>query len=390
MRTTYPSTDGPSGISTTVQTPDALLFMYSPQPVIVETPDAPDASSYIEVTVTSMETRKSHTEKRFFHNGAVEFDVSRTMQLLAQPVEKVLSRVDFGGRYGLAERFKLEIGFRDYDGILYPLTSYDDIQAMYGALDQGESYSAKKVQRRLWLNYPQTFSLQRASDGFLGFMTPDGDMFETPRTDEPENIEASLVDSMNYSGAGALVDKLYAGSSMELMVTRRYRVADGEAVDEFYSFMTVVPDTCRSGVYLRWLNREGGVSYWLFQRSQQRTTAAVRSSHEAFIEGNPAAPVKNIYQSPRKADYREARELVLGAVGLSADEYDDLCSLAVSPAVEMLVLDRDPDVRLEGPQKWMQVTVTASTYARDIRRTTPSSQDLEFTIELPERNTVRL
>jgi hypothetical protein len=39
---------------------------------------------------------------------------------------------------------------------------------------------------------------------------------------------------------------------------------------------------------------------------------------------------------------------------------------------------------------WELVYVAAGSLARNSRRNTPSRQDLEFVIELPERNTIKL
>ena len=42
------------------------------------------------------------------------------------------------------------------------------------------------------------------------------------------------------------------------------------------------------------------------------------------------------------------------------------------------------------PYIWQRVNVAGGTFARNVRRETPSRQDLEFIIELPERNTIKL
>ena len=135
------------------------------------------------------------------------------------------------------------------------------------------------------------------------------------------------------------------------------------------------------------------------------------------------------FVNSQKADYSEVREVVLGAVGLSREEYEDLCDLATSPLVERLIppqeevigvnavidgggaapqdtaydggeasadndtiIDAEAQVEAEATVKllWQRVNVAAGTFARNIRRNTPSRQDLEFVIELPERNTIKL
>lgn len=386
MRTTNVTTTGPSTLQMQVTAPDPLVLMYSPQLVRVTTGGAPSSATAVRVTLMNRAQMRAHAETRAFFKGEVEFDVSRIMQLLATPVELVLGRVDFGG--DLSESYTLTVEFIDTDGNAYELASYDDILALYGSLDAGETYGAE-TQRRLWLSLPQTFTALRPTLGTQRITVKvDGVTYGTGDTDGRLVSEVNLVQILQDNGV-----ILSGRANLVAEFSARYVLSDGEAGLALTRDITLVPESCPAdaGVYLRWLNREGGVSYWLFKRSQSRVTSAVRSSYETHLSGVPGAPVNNIYRNARKADYREGRELVLGAVGLSTEEHADLCTLATSPAVEMLALPEGYDGgRLEGPQKWMQVTVTAGTYARDIRRETPSRQDLEFIIELPERNTARL
>ena len=388
MRQTTVTTTGPSALQLQVTAPDALVLMYSPQRVIVTTGGSASTRTEVAVTVVCPAARRTHTERRAFFQGGAEFDISRTLQLLATPVETALMRVDFGGANGLTEVFQLHVELMDTDGVGYPVADYD-IRALYGALDGGETYGAP-LQRRLWVNLPQTFTTNRTASDMFGVVVG-GVRYDVPNSDGIQSAEVDLVQTM-LDGGGSL-DSLQTPNEVQARVTNGYLLKDDAGTMTLWRDLTLVPDTCPadSGVYLRWLNREGGVSYWMFRKSQSRITSAVRTSVETYLSGLQAAPVNNVYRNARRADYREARELVLGAVGLSAAEHDDLCALAVSPAVEMLVVPEGyAGGRLEGPQKWVQVTVAAGSYARDVRRGTPSRQDLEFIIELPERNTARL
>lgn len=389
MRKTTATTTGPSALQLQVEAPEALALMYSPQRVIVTATDTAPSNTAVAVTVQNTASGQSYTEKRAFYQGVAEFDIARPMQLLAPPISNVLTRVDFGGPDGLTEPYELRVELVDTDGRNYTAANYE-IRALYGALDGGETYG-KKTSRRLWVNLPQTFTVNRSYNGVFAIEVA-GQTYTVPGADTAQkSAEADIVQAV-LAGGGS-ISQLAKAKKLAARVSNSYALTDNNASIAAWRDFTLTPDTCPAdaGVYLRWLNREGGVSYWMFQRSQSRTTAAVHNSFEVYLPGAPAAPVSGIYRNTRRADYREARELILGAIGLSSEEHAELCTLATSPAVEMLVLPDDyTGGRIDGPQKWVQVTVTAGTYERDIRRTTPSRQDLEFIIELPERNTARL
>lgn len=87
-----------------------------------------------------------------------------------------------------------------------------------------------------------------------------------------------------------------------------------------------------SPFYLRWLNRFGGMDYWLFSVRQEYGTK--QDSQELF---NPHIA------DPDKAagtDYaiskRITRSLVVGAEGLSLNECEELGLICMSPVVQYL------------------------------------------------------
>lgn len=416
-----------------VEYPDPVVFMYSPQVVQVTSVSANAGTQPVLLTVTHVASGRSHTETHRLHNETVRFDIHRIMQLLAPDVDTLLSRLDYEAGARLTEQFTLKLMYKGPDSILYSLYNFDDltitpIVALYGSLDQGEIYG-EHTQRRLWLRFPQTLALWANRHGEQAFITDEAYIYP----DAPEgagSAECDLVNALEQTGEDELLEKLRRGVPLRnLGLTWRERIENGTSDWQEYRLITLVPDNSWKGTYLRWLNRRGEVSYWLFCNSQLRTTTSVRDTFSRYYEGNPAAPADGVYTNERKADYREARELVIGATGLTRDEYEDLCDLAVSPVIERLMLpvpkeDTEPvlvydggdskadadinfqsmagadttieggeastGVRIRGPYVWQRVTIAPGTFTRNIRRDTPNLQDLEFIIELPERNTIKL
>ena len=403
--------------------------MYSPQ--LVRVTGNTSASARATVILTHVSSGRQHSETRAFYDGAVRFDLSRMMQLLAPDVDTLFQRLSYETGQSLSEAFSLRVSYISESGQAYQILNADDITGMYGALDQGEVYG-ETAQRRLWLNYPQTFNLWKNSQGDTAFLF-DGVYIHPDISGAEPCHECDFIGAMQKAGYADGLSSLLPGRSLRNAgLTWSQRVERGTETPIGVRTMTIVPDDCKEGTYLRWLNRRGEVSYWLFKNSQIRVTAAIRDNFVRFYENDPSEPIAGAYNNPQKTDFREARELVIGAVGLSRDEYDDLCDLATSPLVERLLLNSsrdqdagteadviyaggnatteseviiesgaDLDTEIDGgdalerrpePSEyvWQRVNVTAGSYSRSIKRETPNLQELEFIIELPERNTIKL
>ena len=420
MKTT---TSTVNGLTLTIGYPNNVAFMYSPQLVRVtgEVPTGAKAS----ITVKHMDSGRAHTETRAFFNGAVQFDISHVMQLLAPDVDSLFERLDGEIGQNLTEFFEFRLHYL-HDGQKWEVLSREDIVAFYGALDPGETYG-KPAQRRLWLNFPQTFNLWKNKAGEVFFAYGDLDIYpELNKTNG--NKPCYECDFIRTLGGTA---GFTPGVAKDVWLTWKTRVENGAETAEDFRHLVLIPDGSRmgDGTYLRWLNRRGEVSYWLFTNSQIRATTAVRSRFKRYYENDPHEPVGASFVNSQKADYSEVREVVLGAVGLSREEYEDLCDLATSPLVERLIppqeevigvnaiidgggaapqdtaydggeasadndtiIDAEAQADTPATEKllWQRVNVAAGTFARNIRRNTPSRQDLEFVIELPERNTIKL
>ena len=433
-----------TGRNVRIDYPNRIAFMYSRQPVIVTFISGAAGVTSVDVKLTCTTTGRTHTESRAPYSSRLEFDLSRIMQLLATDVDEITKRIDEGSGQGLSEPFSLEVSYTASNTTTSLLKT--DIVGMYGALDQGEIYG-KHTQRRLWVNFPQTFNLWRDSDGITQFVTDEA-FVPTGASDEP-CYECSFMDTLSALGEFDMIEALKRGIPPQTFgLSFLSRIEEGTETPQDLRAITLIPDLSRrqDGTYLRWLNRRGEMSYWLFTNSKLRVTTAVTDSFSRYYQGDPTVPENSIFQNPQKASYREAREMVLGAVGLSIDEFEDLCDLATSPVVERLMPNpdiqpeeqpsnpedteliyeggnaatqdaefliesaEDVDTELEGgnaetreasraamlragvprPDKWQRVNVVAGTFERNIRRMTPSRQDLEIIIELPERNTIQL
>lgn len=377
MRKTTKTLTTPVLRTFTIEYPNSVAFMYSPQIIKVQLA-ALDTSGKIVATVTHTPSGRNYTETRGLFQSEASFDISRVMQLLAPDVDTLLQRVDYVTGQSLSEAFTLSLVFESGAGTKTGILD-TTMTGMYGALDAGETYGAP-MHRRLWLRFPQTFNLWDNGDDGVVIVTEDEDCSPAVSGGAP-CYECAFLPAIDP----VYLDRFRPGVLRRDIAFSWGVLTEGGAEEpQAYCRVDLLPDDCSEGAYVRWLNRRGEVSHWLFKTSQLRVTSAARSTFTRHYASDPATPQNGVYVNPMKADLREARELVVGATGLSLEEYDELCSLAVSPVVELLVSGG------AAPHIWQRVNVAAGTYPRDIRRETPSLQDLEFVLELPERNTIQL
>lgn len=402
-----------------VKYPNNIAFMYSRQPVIVTCVQATSVS--ITVTCDS-NGGKSHTETRSLYDEKAEFDISRIMQALARDVDGVLERISYEGSASLAEVFSLRVDVDDT--IVLDLKS--DIQALYGALDAAEVYG-RHITQRVFANYPQTINLWEDILGNCG-ATFDGIIGQPHGTVETKCYETPLTEIIG----DRVMEKLRGGADVTGETTWLYRIQEGAQTAQASRSMTLKGDASPRGrgVYLRWLNRQGSVSYWLFDKTQLETTGAVTESFSRFYSGDPNEPVGGVFRNPDKRNYDETRRLGLSAANLSEEEFDELCTLLTSPVVEMfyeaeeytglgfvidggtaattgqsLVDGADAGSNLSGldggnaqpsalyhasEDRWIRVNVEGGTQARRNRYASPRLHTFETAITLIDRNNAKL
>ena len=123
--------------------------------------------------------------------------------------------------------------------------------------------------------------------------------------------------------------------------------------------------------YVRWINRLGGVDYFMFGW-QQKITPSVKSVSvfEPFVE-NPRTAPSNV----RPYAVSSEHSVTVGADGLSASDYGAISALPFSPLIEWWSEDLS---------RWVRLSVSkfdGSHYSR------PETRSVEITFTLPAINT---
>lgn len=369
----------------------SLVFMYSRTPLIFRCASLKIGS--IGLRVTNRRTGAMFEETRQFYNGEASFDLGALMRYLAHDVTTVMSAL----RYfrGASEDYIVQL--------LYQEDTYwtGYFVGIFGALNANESYrlrgldQANPEPRRLWVNYPQTFMLTRDYDDNHSFELPNGEKLYAKEDDaDYYSLEVSLIDILSENGGSAAreyLSNLRAGRPQLIgLSTYTYISAQAEEGDYRGSYwLSLQPDLtpvdAPGRTYLRWLQRDGSVGYWLFHSGELQVAAAQGSTFQRFFT-NPNAPSSSAPEfanNSRQADFTESRTLNLGTTANNLDEFEYLAGLMTSPVV-------DRYIKVGDSYGWQRVNVMPSSQAYSRKRDTPRVRQIELTIQLPDRDTIKL
>jgi hypothetical protein len=370
-----------------------VAFMYSQVPLTVR---LPKVTGSIRLKVECLDTGDSFEEIRALHNAVARFDLSKIMQYLAPDVTSLLSEQRNG--LGVYAEFTTTLYFASTE--IWSLVW----KGKYGALNANESYRYNPeglrgpVNRRLWLNFPQTFAIQRDDYDAFYYLTEAGTkLYPANLNSDNFEYENNLVRSLSILSdydpeANRLLLQLKSGNAQTVgLSTERAINAHAEVVEGNEPFwLRLQPDLTprdATGVtYLRWLQRDGSIGYWLFRSGELQTTSDAGTGFQRFLV-NPNAPsyVGEFahFDNALLADYTEARTLNLSAEIRNRDEYEYLCGLLTSPVVDRLVDSGQY-------QAWERVNIMPSSQSLSLRRDTPFSRTLELGVQLPRRDTIKL
>lgn len=381
-------------VTGTVKYISPVAFMYSRVPLLLR---FLRPVGKVTVTVTNDATGESFQETRSTYNNKASFDLSRIMLYLAPDATSLLSE----SRAGLAAYTKFNVALAVGTTEVWSMT----FKGIYGALNANESYRFNSeglggsVNRRLWVNFPQTFQVQRDENNEFYYQTQAGakiypEMLSSDNFAYEDYLVHTLSTLSEYDpDANSLLLQLKAGNAQTIgLSTDRAINAQAEAVDSKAPFwLRLHPDLTRRdapGVtYLRWLQRDGSIGYWLFRSGEQQTAVKESASFRRYSD-NPNVPsywddFLHFDGNPLHADYTETRTLNLSAEIYNRDEYEYLCGLLTSPVVDRLVDS-------EGHDGWERVNIIPSSQGLSLRRDTPFRRTIELAIQLPQRDTIKL
>lgn len=370
-----------------------LLAIFSRQPVTFTLYASEITGTECRLTVRNTRTGESFAEERTAvretsNTFGCEFEIARMLQLVC-PTDDILKRVTYDGvSVSLADNVQLTFSvknagtWQNYANLV--------VECLHASCDWGESINSATVLRRMWLNFPQTFTAGRDTGEEYIEVTGEGTYEAYPDSEALADCAYELDALTFLSEQGdAIVETLEGGAEGEIILGYNGIIANGQGTKTYSDKVyRLKPELCAygRGVYLRWLDRFGAVGYWLFDKSKHAVVTSLAQSYERTPSGVPAMPQAGVIDSASRQSFAVAEQITIGTANLTESEYNYLLTLAQSPCVEMLVdgSDRNDPV-------WARVAVLPATYTREIPRSElPRVREFEIIIVPPQRNSARL
>lgn len=371
------------GVEYEVEYDEPLVFLYSKNTLTINCSESSRVDGFF-FSVTNLDTGKKYTEQRYFFESSIYLNLGVIMRQVARDPTEILG--------SLYPYVPLRVAIEDDKGEAW--FSYE-VTGIYGARNVGESYrfSITPSHRRLWVNFPQTFTLFDDADDNQHYRLSDGFKIYA-RNAAPGRmiIEDDLLmsfDAFSEAESSEAARHLRAGAPLIVGLSTRAAFTGTNAMirgsEGLMYWLNLVPDLtpldAPGRTYLRWLQRDGSFGYWLFHTGELGVTSAARNSFQRFYT------FPDFARNPRQADFTESRTLTLSATVNNQEEFDYLCGLLTSPVVDRLISVED---NVRTVNRWERVNILPSTQAYSKKFNTPRRRELEITIQLPDRDTITL
>lgn len=365
-----------------------VMAMYSPQPLIVDLVANVPIRLNVHRHLDGPGTVPNISEERHPYEVAqgqyrVDYEVSRMLQLCFD-LDEVLGRVKYDGTASrCSEKVDISLDYYNGTGWAY-LAGGIVVDVLFAACDGLEVIDDSEEVRRVWVNYPHSVAcgpidgvieIGAAADIYV-------DVDSNPRAvyelDWVKALENAQDEEFSAISAGLSVRDVFS-TAMSI------QNGQGEKRDG-QKGITFKPDLTPwgRGTYLRWLQRDGSVGYWLFVKSKETVAASADKGFTRWLDGVEAAPVGGVLRNSARHDFTLEESWTIGTRGVTEEEFRLLQGLACSPVVERLV----GGTRTE--PIWQRVNVAAGSYSREYPKSgLRRFKDFELIITLPERNTIK-
>ena len=312
-----------------IQYPDAVSFCFNTMPVLVKG----YGGTYINVAITNNNTLKTVTEKRNLFGGDCFFDLSYYVRSLF--LTDTIGDTSGNDAMTMVE---YSVSVMLFNGATQEGSLIFDTHVVWGSLGMGEVFD-KYSRLKYYRNLPFTFSVYYPYENAARM-----------------EVYADGTKVLDFNSSRGI--KNFNPSQFGYPDKVEFKTED--------KTITYIADDCTDGVYLRWLDRQGFIRYWLFKRGassyEVKDALDVRRSD---MQGHTERRISKA----ENAMFKACAPLVDG------DTFDMLRELATSPLVDMYIGKDEDDV----PQ-WLAVNVKSDT----IEKTRETLQDFEITILLPE------
>lgn len=358
--------------TTTVEYPNATHFAFVP--AIVKISGVPANKEGVGVTVYDPATGKSYHEDREPHNGSACFDIRRYLQLLFGDTEH--SRIDYDQAFADSPLMRgARVTVHRKSGSAPQALITFDMNAIWGAISARES-SGGILRRRWFVHFPFTVDVF-ARNGTSFDVQADGKQSDVMFYNHEADATGATPYHRYLLNPAKTIDTSTVARSVHIAVPHSLVLKnDTEAVGMVGYTLDI--DRSTSGVYLRWIDRQGRYCYYLFKETGRAATIAAVSTWERNEMTVPTAYVGGVnIESPTRQHLTQKTTRSLGAKLVDSETFDFLLTLARS-----VVVDVFDGYDASGHPQWHRVNVVPGSYEKSTRH----YQDFIFSIEEPAQS----
>lgn len=332
----------------------------------------PLSGETVKMQITDLDANTTYLEyKTLDALSRASFDIGRFLQVFLDGALDVGEERAYAYDSDLVQQRYIYVGL-EYKGY-YFFQYYFEVTP--GADEPTDDWWYKQRRLRWWYNFPFTFDFRN-----LGSATVQKDG-GTPTTESLPNISTG----MTYSRI-RVNPKCLAASASTLLVSSSAGMAfhDGSLSGAADNTVLLVGDGCEpsdSTVYLRWLNRHGETSYWLFHRYGIERRAKAADYRRAYVKDymSPFGIIDNSLIRNMTIE----REVKCYTDALDGTDYETVRQIFASPFIDMYLHDKTTNI---SDPKWMRVHIKAETQAEPLRHADnfTKNRQVSITITLPE------
>lgn len=345
-----------------IEAPDSGV-LYAFTPTLFTVASKKTAHTKVDMTITG-EGGYSYTDSRALYGGSATFDISRALQMMFTEgdVGQVINYDPSNSPTltNLAKTFTVEWLFSG-DTILTISTRTTPLpyDVIFGAMTARTS----SLQRRLrwFVNFPQTIDLPLRDGSVITWPAGSVSPFGEEKEDGGSAYFRALQPLPIVSGSAPM-------HPFEIIITDTERIVGDLQESSIDASIRVTPDRSACGTFLRWVDRLGRRLYWLFRETGRSSDVEQEEEWSRSALRSPLRPYGQVfYPSPDDQALTSADTVTLTAQFVSAEEFDDLSTIASSSFVDIF------EGYADGAPLWRRVVVKPGSVSKSYGNTSTFS-----------------
>lgn len=338
----------------------------------------PNSGGTVMITIRDADTNKSYSEyRRLDERGKATFDISRFLQIFMEDTMREDAYFDYNDDSKIVARHVIVVGLK-YGGVYFWEREF---QVVNGADEVTDCWWNKERRLKWWVNYPFTFDFRNIewASAEINNSGLEQTLILPQITPYNSTIGRIRINTNRLLTPVVKVVKIYTQNGMGFL-NGSFGQMNNTVVIE------AKPQAMSSRyIYLRWLNRHGELSYWLFNRySFQRATKAT-DSQRAYIKDERFDQYGTCDNSTIRT-MSQQREIKAFTDALDGFDYDVVRQLFAAPFADMLITEHST---IDTPL-WQRVHIKPETQVEPLQHSDDytTNRQVTITITMPEEGQI--